>query len=402
MVDKLKSHGMKTSKPILTALGCLFFLSAAAQDVQLTKKDSIVKSSWMVTLGTNFVDDSGDEFNNLFDIQDGWNSVPYPSRLSVGRYFESGVGLEAVASYNKYKEGKIVDKIINSEDVDYFAMDFRVNYDLNMILGETGFFDPYVGVGAGYTDANNQGRGTYNAIVGFRTWISDYWGIDFSSTGKWTMNTENSTNHIQHAVGVAYRFDVEKGLSRKGEEKRALLEEMEKEQQRVQDSIAAANRAKEEARMLAERLKKEKEAADLAAAEKAKKEAEDTHREKLKNEIENLGNVLFSLNSSYLTKNDEDILDQLVEIMNNNPSLAINIEGHTDSRGSGRYNQWLSERRAKRTVEYVLSKGITQDRISDNGFGETRLTNECVDGVSCSEIEHERNRRSEFKVIWQK
>jgi hypothetical protein len=51
-----------------------------------------------------------------------------------------------MASYNKYKEGKIVDDAVNPEDVDYLALDFRVSYDLNMILGDTGFFDPYVGI----------------------------------------------------------------------------------------------------------------------------------------------------------------------------------------------------------------------------------------------------------------
>ena len=163
-----------------------------AQDLELTKKDSIVQSYWLVSLGTNIVDDSGDEFGELFDLSEGWNMVPYPSRVSVGRYFKNGLGLEAIGSYNRYKEGKIVDNVVNPEDVDYWGLDFRVSYDLNMILGETGFFDPYIGIGAGYTDANNQGRGTYNAVIGFRTWFSDHWGLDFNSTGKWAMDTENA------------------------------------------------------------------------------------------------------------------------------------------------------------------------------------------------------------------
>src|SRR5690606_23394414 len=130
-------------------------------DLTLTKKDSIVTRFWMVSLGTNIVDDSGDEFGKLFDIKDAWNMAPYPSRVSVGRYYKNGLGLEAVGTYNKYKEGKIIDNTVNLEDVDYFGLDFRVSYDLNMILGQTGFFDPYVGIGAGYTDANHEGRGTY-------------------------------------------------------------------------------------------------------------------------------------------------------------------------------------------------------------------------------------------------
>ncbi len=368
---------------------------AQDQNLEMTEKDSIVESFWLVTVGANAVDDSGDEFGELFDFKDGWNMVPYPSRVSIGRYFKNGIGLEAIGSYNRYKEGKIVDNAVNSEDIPYLGLDFRVSYDLNMILGETGFFDPYIGIGAGYTDANNQGRGTYNAVLGFRTWFSDHWGMDFNSTGKWAMDTENATNHIQHAVGVAYRFEVEKGLSRKGMEKLALLKEMEKEQQRVQDSIA---KAEEEARLLAERLQKEKEAAELAAAEKAKREAEEARRAKLQNRINELGNVLFQFDSSYLTASDKELLDQLVAIMEDETSLTIKVTAHTDSRGTEKYNQWLSERRAERTVDYVISKGISENRITHEAFGETRLVNECSDGVRCTEEEHSKNRRSEFVI----
>ncbi len=379
----------------MAVIALTFSALTFAQDVELTKKDSIVQSYWLVTLGANAVDDSGHEFNRLFDLEGAWNVAPYPSRVSIGRYFKNGVGLEAIGSYNKYKEGKIVDKVVMQEDVDYYGFDFRVSYDLNMILGETGFFDPYVGIGAGYTDANNQGRGTYNAILGFRTWFSDHWGLDFNSTGKWAMDTENASNHIQHALGVAYRFQVEKGLSRKGEEKLALLQEMEKEQQRVQDSIADA----EEAARLAERLQKEKEAAELAAAEKAKREAEEARRDAIKTKINNLGNVYFKLNSSYLSTKDKDLLDQLVAIMQDESNLIIKITAHTDSRGTKKYNQWLSERRAERTVAYVISKGVSEDRISYEGFGETQLVNECEDGVRCTEEQHAKNRRSEFNIV---
>ncbi len=389
------------ARPLILVLVFLFSftLSAQEQEIELTKKDSIVQSFWLVSLGINIVDDSGDEFGDLLDLSDGWNTVPFPSRISVGRYFKNGLGVEAIGTYNRYKEGKIVDNAPISEDVDYLGLDLRLSYDLNMILGETGFFDPYIGIGVGYTDANNQGRGTYNAIVGFRTWFSDHWGLDFNSTGKWTMNTDNSSNHIQHALGVAYRFDVKKGLSRKGEEKLALLQEMEKEQQRVQDSIAAKQKADEEARLLAEQLRKEKEAADLAAAEKAKREAEDARKAALQTRINELGNVYFKLNSSYLTAKDRELLDELISIMKSESSIVIQVNAHTDSRGTNKYNQWLSERRGERTVEYVISKGIDETRISFDGYGETRLVNECEDGVYCNEVKHSKNRRPAFEIM---
>lgn len=378
---------------------CTQFIWSQDQDIQLTKKDSIVVNSWVFGLGFNAVDDAGSEFENVFNFSDNWNAVPYPSRISIGRYFKNGLGLEAVGSYNVYKEGKMVDGLLNMEDIDYYALDLRVNYDLNKIIGETGFFDPYVGVGVGYTDANSQGRGTYNASVGFRTWISENWGLDFSSTGKWTMNSENSTNHIQHAAGAVYRFGIEKGLSTKGLEKLALLEELEREQQRVQDSIAAANEAERRAKELADRLKREEEAAKLAALEKEKLEKENSKRNLIENEIKELGNVYFDLNSSYLSDNDKTLLDKLVDILNNNPTLIIKITSHTDSRGADKYNLWLSARRLERTLNYLGEKGIASNKIQSEAKGEVELTNECEDDVYCSEEKHSRNRRSEFSII---
>ena len=391
---------MKVTKTLAT-LACLLLLHSgfSQEDIQLTKKDSIVQSAWIFGLGFNAVDDAGSEFSNVFDFEDNWNVVPFPSRLSIGRYFKNGLGLEAIGTYNRYKEGKTIDGIINTEDIDYYAIDFRVSYDLNQILGETGWFDPYVGIGAGYTDANNQGRGTYNASVGFRTWFSDRFGLDFNSTGKWAMNTENASNHIQHAAGAVYRFGIEKGLSKKGEEKLALMQEMEKEQQRIQDSIAAGERAEEEARLLAERLEREKEAARLAAEEKAKMEAENSKRLKIQEQLEALGYVYFDLNSSYLSTKDKELLSGLIAILEEHPTLVLEVSSHTDSRGSDKYNLWLSQRRAKRTVDYLFSQGVSEDRIVSKASGEENLTNECDDGVYCTEDKHRKNRRSEFTIV---
>ncbi|KPM30370.1 OmpA/MotB domain protein [Croceitalea dokdonensis DOKDO 023] len=387
---------------ILAVLLVFSFIQLRSQDIQdleITSKDSIVASSWIFGLGFNAVDDAGSEFSNVFNFQDNWNVVPFPSRLSIGRYFRNGLGLEAIGSFNRYQEGKVIDGLVNTEDIDYYAIDARVSYDLNKILGETGFFDPYVGIGAGFTNANNQGRGTYNAVVGFRAWINDNWGVDLNSSGKWTMDSGTSTNHIQHAAGVVYRFGIEKELSEKGKEKLALLEAMEKEQQRVNDSIAAAQLAEQEAKELAERLKREQEAAALAEAERKAAEAKRAKQEAIQSSINALGDVNFNLNSSYLTSNDKALLDNLIEILQENSSVVLEVTSHTDARGTDEYNLWLSERRLQRTTEYLLSNGIAKERIVSEAKGESELKNDCDDGVYCTEDKHRVNRRSEFTVV---
>ncbi|PKQ46577.1 OmpA family protein [Confluentibacter flavum] len=365
-----------------------------AQTPELTKKDSTIVSSWIAGIGFNAVDDSGDQFNRLFDVEESWNAVPYPSRLSIGKYFKNGLGIEAIASYNKYKKDKIVDGLPIANDEDYFSVDSRLSYDLNKIIGETGWFDPYVGVGIGYTNVNDISRGTYNGVLGFRTWFSDRIGLDVNSSGKWAMNS-NYTNHLQHAVGVVYRFNIEKELNEDGEAKLELIEALEKEATRVNDSIALAN----ENKLLAERLEKEKEAARLAQLEKEKEEARAKEKSDIQNKIDALENVYFALNSSNLSSSSKNILSDLTLILSEHPKLQLDISSHTDSRGTAIYNQWLSERRLKSTIDYLLNNGVGTERVTGKAYGEEKLINECDDNTKCSEIKHKENRRSEFKIV---
>lgn len=377
----------------------LSFVTFAQDELQITAKDSIVKSSWIFGVGLNAVDDSGNVFDGLFNFGDEWNFVPYPSRISIGRYFKNGLGLEAIGTYNQYKNGKNIDGEIITENISYFGIDGRITYDLNRIIGETAWFDPYVGIGAGYTDANNRGRGTYNAVVGFRTWFSDRWGLDFNATGKWAMSEgEGVSNHIQYGAGAVYQFGIEKGLSKKGEEKLELLAAIEKEKQRQQDSINEVNRLKDEA-LLAERLKKQQEADALAAAEKAKIDALNKKKEEIKSRIESLGNVYFALNSSVVNTSSKKVLDSLANVLDEIPTLKLKITSHTDSRGTSKYNVWLSQRRVDKTKAYLISKGIAEDKLVTEAYGETMLLNECDDNTYCPEDKHAVNRRSEFVIL---
>ncbi len=386
---------MKTCILSAVALLCCALQVRSQEVPEITSKDSVIVSSWMFSVGWNFIDDSGDAFNDFTTIRDQWNGVVFPSRLSLGRYWKSGLGLEMIGTYNKYKEGNTIDGITITEDIPYWGIDTRLSYDLNKIIGQTGFLDPYVGVGLGYSDANNVGRGTYNAIIGFRTWFSDHWGLDFSSSGKWSFGNEAS-NHIQHAVGVVYQFNIEKELSKKGQEKLALLQEIEKEQQRIQDSILAVRKAEEEARLLAERLEREKEAARLAALEA--EEARKMGLLKLQQALDSIGTVYFAFDSSTLTREAKENLTMVAALMEANPSYTFQVEAHADSRGPKKYNQWLSERRAQRTVDFLNSEGVAIQRLEGIGYGEERLTNHCADGVDCSREQHSMNRRSEIAI----
>ena len=93
-------------------------------------------------------------------------------------------------------------------------------------------------------------------------------------------------------------------------------------------------------------------------------------------------------------------LENIVDVMRKHPNMVIKIESHTDSRGGDRYNMKLSDRRAKSTRDYIISRGIDASRIeSAIGYGESQLLNKCANRVKCTEEEHQLNRRSYFYIV---
>ncbi|EDO26059.1 predicted protein, partial [Nematostella vectensis] len=109
--------------------------------------------------------------------------------------------------------------------------------------------------------------------------------------------------------------------------------------------------------------------------------------------------IYFDLNKSNIRKDAALELAKIVEVMKENPSIKVDVRSHTDSRQSAEYNEELSDKRAKATVAWMVKKGISADRLTAKGYGESQLVNKCSDGVECSEEEHQANRRSEFIVI---
>jgi len=109
-----------------------------------------------------------------------------------------------------------------------------------------------------------------------------------------------------------------------------------------------------------------------------------------------LQSIYFDFDKSNITEQGATELDKLVGVMNENPEMVIFAKSHTDARGKEKYNLNLSERRAKSTVQYLVSKGIAKARISGQGFGESELKVTCN---TCTNEEHAQNRRSEFVLV---
>jgi len=105
-------------------------------------------------------------------------------------------------------------------------------------------------------------------------------------------------------------------------------------------------------------------------------------------------NIHFEINKAYLRKESLNILDTIISQLKKQPSIKIEVRGHTDSSGGKAYNQRLSERRADAVAEYMIKKGISPERLNSVGYGETRpiASNKTRKG-------RKKNRRTEFFIL---
>lgn len=108
--------------------------------------------------------------------------------------------------------------------------------------------------------------------------------------------------------------------------------------------------------------------------------------------------IYFDLDKSNIRTEAALDLAKILDVMSQYPNMKIDIRSHTDSRASFKYNEGLSERRAKSTKEWLITNGINSNRLTSRGYGETQLYNNCSDGMKCTEAEHQQNRRSEFII----
>lgn len=126
----------------------------------------------------------------------------------------------------------------------------------------------------------------------------------------------------------------------------------------------------------------------------------DLQMQEIKKDVKfEIKNILYDLAKWDLRPESMTELDKLVEFLTINDNIKVELSSHTDSRASRSYNQTLSQKRAQSCVDYLIQKGIDKNRIIAKGYGESQLLNECKDGVECSEEEHQRNRRTEIKIL---
>ena len=113
-----------------------------------------------------------------------------------------------------------------------------------------------------------------------------------------------------------------------------------------------------------------------------------------------LNPIYFDLDQDKIRPSAEIELRKVAAVMSLYPNMKIDVRSHTDSRADDAYNMDLSERRAQSTIAWLASEGgVEKSRLTGRGYGETQLTNGCINGAVCSEAAHQLNRRSEFIIL---
>lgn len=187
-------------------MASLFILSFSMSEAQ--NEDN----PWALGAGVNAVDfypvgedaPQGDMFSEYFNAKDHWNILPSVSKLSVARYIGSDFSVKLAGSVNKIHH--FGDKHV--DDLTYYSLDAAVNYSFrNLINGSDGWFDPYLGVGAGYTWLGDIGHPTGNGTLGFNFWITNDIGLYVESTYKHSFSSDHPHyTHFQHSAGVKFVF----------------------------------------------------------------------------------------------------------------------------------------------------------------------------------------------------
>ncbi len=188
---------MKRLKLAVIALFALVTVSnVSAQDEN---------NPWAIGFGVNTVDfynssDFGTQVKDVLGNSD-WNLLPSISRITAEKYLENGFSLQFAGSLNKIETLRAKD----DSDFLYYSLGLNVKYDLNNLVGDTSWFDPYVYLGGDYVSADSEAEGMLNAGVGFNAWLSDNLGINFQ-TGTKKGFADKVNTHYQSSLGLVVKF----------------------------------------------------------------------------------------------------------------------------------------------------------------------------------------------------
>ncbi len=166
------------------------------------------QTNWTFGLGNSVVVDGGKEATFPFEFK-AWNYVPFPNRLTLEGDYKKGWSFQTEFVYNQYKAGNIVDKIAIAKPATFFGSDFIAKFAFSHWVGKSGWFDPYVTAGIGYTyrsGAVNIHTGTNNVGLGCNFWIYKGFGLNLQGMGKFVMKGGAKSNYTNYSATIVYKL----------------------------------------------------------------------------------------------------------------------------------------------------------------------------------------------------
>lgn len=186
-----------------------FLLTTASWSQPLSWYGKPKPYAWAFGIGWNFVEDDGRGFCQPFDVNQSWNGLPYPTRLTVDKYLKHGLSVEFAGAYNNYKLGKLINDSINRSGM-FLSFDINCKYSFyNMI--DIPWLDPYASLGLGLTQRNALDQRytfTGNVAFGVNFWLYKGFGINLQTSGKIGLTGDfmGPSNYFQHSIGLVYKL----------------------------------------------------------------------------------------------------------------------------------------------------------------------------------------------------
>ena len=400
---------MKRIKISLASLA----LVAAVGSVQAQDENG----KWAIGFGINAVDirtphQFGDFLKDWGGTKD-LNILPAVTKLSVARYIGAGFSAEIEGSLNKIKEG--FDGY--SEDKSFWNANLQAKYALRRLFTtESGWFDPYIKVGGGYTAYESRfddKEGGFKALAGggINFWFTDHLGVNLQ-TGYHHGFQKNGTDYFQHSAGIVIKFGA-KDTDKDGipDNKDACpevagLKEFNGCPDTDGDGIPDKDDKCPDVAGPAENggcpwpdtdgdgvLDKDDLCPEVAgpASNKGCPEPDENEQKQLNQYAKT---ILFDTGKVTIKFESAEVLNQILNVLKKYPNSRFRIEGHTDSIGKRAKNMILSQNRADAVKVYLIQGGIDAGRLESQGFGPDRpiASNKNKKG-------RELNRRVEINLI---
>lgn len=406
------------------SLGILFLCTSimCAQEIQeqspshLLKVGTSMSPNYTIALGVNVLDNGE---SNL-----PWNSVysfKTPFFITAERRFKSKLSLALTLSTNQLS--------IASVDKFYFSIDAVGQFYFNEYLFNSKKIEMYAGLGLGRFFLENNGNNTLNVTGGGRYWFSNHYGVSVQGFGKVGLAPLNTSvlNHYQYNLGLVWRSNQDKAKVVNGVTK---FEEIEKIASIHVQELSGKITEKETGSILPETkltiLDKKQNLSPEKADDLTNKQNSTIAQETPKTDLtlvdqnkdqnkecdykigKDLGKcfgikmIYFTVDKYFINNQATIDLEKILLVLNQHPTMKIDIRSHTDCRQTVNYNEVLSEKRAYATMNWLVIKGIDKSRLTAKGYGQSQLLNNCnclpTKKSHCTELQHQANRRSEFII----